>query len=966
MALKQKLKSLMGGKQESLQSPVEETTSDFLTVGAAVMKSKIEKQPVNPHEEQEIIDGIEDTYYNNESFDTSLFELQKLPEILDPEKIADDSAKLQTQLQAVSKRVSELILQNHPAYAAELQRVMDLQRTLRSAGSVCQNGRRQLARARESFTIASLGLLANYRKRQQLIGLLKSLRTIKTLQRTDLRLREIMEEEDYCGAIQLCLECQKAASTFRHYKCISELSSKLQDTLEMIEEQLDVALSKTCAGFEEAHYQKVQRAYKQLGKTQTAMDQLHMHFASSIHNTAFAITLGYVELTSGSTAGANLQKRQYADLCKNITIEAFTPCLVDLCKALWEIMKSYYKTIKWHEAHDQDVTNSESDDASENVEASFNRRYVNQKLEYGRGRIWQDVQQKVKMFVLATDLSGFKLDDFIHVLDIINRMIEIGEEFCGSKSEALQDSLKQQSLNYFKTHHQSRLDELRMFLEHEAWELCPVKSNFNILQLMEFRFMRKWANSRHLIPENEARKEDNSDRSSPYMDVKSYFSLYLEEGNPFDRQSEEDEREDVFSGTGDHEDGYGDSDSDSDIPEELKKDYIDELTGEAHSYKHGRKRGSTRSSRSHRQGPLITNTTLNVLRVMGKYLQMISFLKPIAFDVISCMSQLFDYYLFTIYSFFGSDSVNQPSSNDRTVNARLYTTLQRILDNLIATPAATAAAATTGGLHPDNKDITDKVPAATMSPLVNLTASSTMYGLAERVVATESLMFLAKQLEYLHPYLEELIPSNKKAFLNQFYSQTVNMAGEVRKPVYGVVSRQCVNYEFVLQQMSLVKWDVKEIMSQHNSYIDTLLKSFTEFHKKLLELDKRVPLPKAVTNLIWAQCIRHANRTFVEGYASTKKCSNEGRALMQLDFQQFLTKVDQIVEIRPIPEREFVEAYIKAYYLSEHELEGWVHDHKEYSNKQLLALVSSVGHLSRKSRQKLINMVEEMDKGRRS
>lgn len=35
----------------------------------------------------------------------------------------------------------------------------------------------------------------------------------------------------------------------------------------------------------------------------------------------------------------------------------------------------------------------------------------------------------------------------------------------------------------------------------------------------------------------------------------------------------------------DHEDGYGDSDSDSDIPEELKKDYIDELTGEAHSYK---------------------------------------------------------------------------------------------------------------------------------------------------------------------------------------------------------------------------------------------------------------------------------------------------------------------------------------------------------------------------------------------
>lgn len=48
----------------------------------------------------------------------------------------------------------------------------------------------------------------------------------------------------------------------------SELSSKLQDTLVMIEEALDVALSKTCAGFDQTHYEKVQTAYRLLGKTQ--------------------------------------------------------------------------------------------------------------------------------------------------------------------------------------------------------------------------------------------------------------------------------------------------------------------------------------------------------------------------------------------------------------------------------------------------------------------------------------------------------------------------------------------------------------------------------------------------------------------------------------------------------------------------------------------------------------------------
>ncbi|XP_029688858.1 uncharacterized protein isoform X4 [Takifugu rubripes] len=50
-----------------------------------------------------------------------------------------------------------------------------------------------------------------------------------------------------------------------------------------------------------------------------------------------------------------------------------------------------------------------------------------------------------------------------------------------------------------------------------------------------------------------------------------------------------------------------------------------------------------------------------------------------------------------------------------------------------------------------------------------------------------------------------------------------------------------------------------------------------------------------------------------------KKCSNEGRALMQLDFQQFLMKLEKLTDLRPIPDKEFVETYIKAYYLTENE-----------------------------------------------
>ncbi|KAK6190358.1 hypothetical protein SNE40_002246 [Patella caerulea] len=950
MDIKQKLRNLIG-KQDSLTSPVEETISTELLVGEpAVAKFKPE-QPSNPHEQEEIIETIEDIYYKDETVDTSQYELEKLPEVLNLGDIDGDRVRLRKQLQAVSKKVSELILQNHPAYAAELQRVMELERCLHAASVVCASGRREVLRGKEIFTTASLGLLANYRKRHQLFGLLKSLHTIKTLQRTDLRLRELMEEEDYCGAIQLCLECQKAASTFRHYKCISELNSKLQDTLEMIEEQLDVALSKTCSGFDVVHYNKVQKAYHLLGKTQTAMDQLHMHFASAIHNTAFIIVLGYVELCSGDTQ-TNFQKRQYLDLCKNLTMDSFIPCLIDLCKALWEVMRSYYKTIQWHETNDEDVDPGKPGGSDESdVEITFNRRYVMQKLEYGRGRIWQDVQQKVKTYILGTDLSEFKLDEFIRVLDIVGRMIEIGEQFCGSKSEGLQDSLKQQSLNYFKNHHRARLDELRVFVENEGWELCPVKSSFNILQLMEFRFMKNWQSGQATEVKsqgNQGNQESTENKNG------GYFMEYLDEGNPFDIQPDEEEKEDVFAGTGEKEDGYDDSDSDSDIPDELKQEYIDELA-DTHTHRQIKRRISRNRSRGQKQAPIVTNTTLNVLRVMGKYLKMMTVLRPISFDVITCLAQLFDFYLFTIFSFFGGEGANI----DKSLNNRLRITLYRIYDNMIAPPP------NPGAVPGETEDLRDKICPAVISPCVNLDDVKGLYGLPERIVAVESLVFLSEQLEFLQPFLESMIPVNKKAFLQQFYTQTVKIAVELRRPVYKHVSLRSVDYDSILQQMNTVKWDIKDIMSQHNSYVDTLLKNFINFNNKLLEIEGRVPIPKVVKDVLWEHCIRLANRVFVEGYSNAKKCSNEGRALMQLDFQQFLIKVDQIIDIKPIPEREFVETYIKAYYLPESQLESWIQDHKEYSSKQLLALVNTVDHLNRKARQKLSGIIEDIDKTRR-
>ena len=58
-----------------------------------------------------------------------------------------------------------------------------------------------------------------------------------------------------------------------------------------------------------------------------------------------------------------------------------------------------------------------------------------------------------------------------------------------------------------------------------------------------------------------------------------------------------------------------------------------------------------------------------------------------------------------------------------------------------------------------------------------------------------------------------------------------------------------------------------------------------------------------------------------------RKCSNEGRALMQLDVQQLAVKLEKLVDLRPIPHKSLVETYVKAYYMPETALEDWIVRH---------------------------------------
>lgn len=302
------------------------------------------------------------------------------------------------------------------------------------------------------------------------------------------------------------------------------------------------------------------------------------------------------------------------------------------------------------------------------------------------------------------------------------------------------------------------------------------------------------------------------------------------------------------------------------------------------------------------------------------------------------------------HSFLACPSFQQINS-DSLYSPKLKLSLARIKENLIISENDTD----------DNMNSNcDKVRQPQLSSIVNLSQPEKLHGLTERIVAVESLIFLGQQYEGLRPYLEHLIANSpQRGFLHPFYMQTIASATDLRKPVYMAVASQALDVDNTLNLMSRVNWEVTDVMSQHSSYVDALLQEVYTLNERLKIIRSSLPLTDDVYNSVWENVAYLIAHTLVDGFANAKKCSNGGRALMQLDFAQLKSKFEAITSLRPMPYAEFVELYIKAFYIHKDSLEEWIKEHKEYSPKHLIGLISLTCQNDKKKRQYLIALIEE-------
>jgi hypothetical protein len=164
-----------------------------------------------------------------------------------------------------------------------------------------------------------------------------------------------------------------------------------------------------------------------------------------------------------------------------------------------------------------------------------------------------------------------------------------------------------------------------------------------------------------------------------------------------------------------------------------------------------------------------------------------------------------------------------------------------------------------------------------------------------------------------------------------------------------------------------VKWDTTTFREeQEPAYVVLIKKDLGMLDLRLDGLRKQGCFPHRARTLLWEAIILHVMDVLLEGFSRVKKCSPEGRAFMNLGLQSVITAVEQLSGLSPAPGAYVVQAYVRAFYLTEQEFLETCRTRAEFTQKMLLNLLQCnlANQLTRKQRAEMQSAIEEISKTR--
>ncbi|KAK0417574.1 hypothetical protein QR680_013088 [Steinernema hermaphroditum] len=888
------------------------STTEYSANSVAFQQQKPSRAPrgAPPVGDETVLRSIPEDYFRGEGFDAVAFELQKmLHDEFSIEYVERERLRLKRQLQVVSKKVSALIVANAPSYSAQMERISQMRSEVGAVVEIVSAIREDLHGVKMQCN-NGLEILANDRKKCLLQRLRRTLLAVKTLYETEYRLKELIQNGEFPAAIHLCIEAKNAARAYSHFSCISELSEKLTKIMKGIEGDLDDALASMATVFDADRYALICGGYRSLDKELEMALKLVEFFRATMESSARSVLLERVRSKPLISPPETLS---YEQLCENVPVDVMLETVRELGFVVCKVLCGFHAVLRHHVDEDERIAcGSLSEEDFQGV--------VQRTLSGNLYSVSKTASAKFNTLLCCHDLSLLKFDQFLDIVEMANGFKKFGREHFGNACGEVSISLEKQTVLYFGRYHRERMEELRMFLENEAFALCPVPMQFTLFDLQEFFFLKEASAGFDAV--------DGAQNLDDLGEQLDFVLLAADAPNPFVEAAKT-----RLNGVRKQTSSDDSVDDDSPLQTEVLSPTSDvDDPKMAHVM------------------PNLCNTALNLLKFFGRYIRMTSVFHSVADEATVGITQLFSYFFYSVFVFFGSDSALR-AFDIQECPGKLRGVVEEIRATLIDD----------GQASPTVLPLGVRLPRCQLSPVVDLSSAEDCFALSERVVAVESVVFVAKQLDLIRPVVESLLASDRKsALLERFYNDIVPSAVYLRDCVYGAVASRALRFHDFVHLVATTHWDVNELQSQHSAYVDFLLEDMRSFALRFERAAVLVHVSRPVRTVLWENVIQCAFKALVQGYVEAgRKCSNEGRALMQLDLQQLVMKMETMVDLRPIPYRAYVENYIKAYYLPESSLEQWIAQHKEYTGSQMIALLNVATHVSKKARTRIISALDD-------
>ncbi|KRZ06862.1 Coiled-coil domain-containing protein [Trichinella zimbabwensis] len=584
-------------------------------------------------------------------------------------------------------------------------------------------------------------------------------------------------------------------------------------------------------------------------------------------------------------------------LAKTVRLHEYSTCIKELLRLLWQIIYCYHNVVWWHEEHStvQELLNND-DNGEEN--------FLNKEIE----QLWMKATFKVATVIQHSNFRNLDFKDFVQVLQLTHRFSDFAEKYVKNAAVDLNEVVNEKSIAYFAALHPYCIEQLGLYVQTDAWEAVPVEHIFKWSSLPEFSAFSKVYESSCSVAEEDCDKRKPTARMEPHT------------VNPFEHLNDDSNitKTDVGMHTSLHTDEANSANAvaehtfSTDHSEVLICPSVDDMD------------------------PILSNSALMLLRYIGRYLQICCVNSSLSFTVTSALVELFNYYLITVCKIFLHPLMH---------NKRM---LSRISHCLISQVESTL-----------DKDA-ERFPISANNSVISdeLSSSENMFGLAKRVVCAESVIFVAKQLSEMMPAIVRLLPPDQRTLLEDFNSKTLEIVCEMRAEICQIPCFEAFDFAAIEKAIANVNWEIGELMSQHSAYVDDIVLALVCFNRRLADVHLKQKIPKEFHTVLWQLCAKFLFDCLIESYSNVKKSSGEGRALMQLDFQQLLLCIERLCGTRLVNEKKIVENYIKAYYIPESAIEQWIMNSRNvYTNKQLISVLNASKHISRKMRQHLIDLL---------